>query len=1046
MNSKFLHKFSLFLLLVLLASTVAFAQDRRVTGKVIDESGPVPGVNVSIKGLPSNVSTNAEGVYTIQVKSDADVLVFSFIGYVRQQITVGNRARVDVTMVSENNTLNEVVVNVGYGTKKRANVLGAVASIKAEEIEDLPVANLGNALQNRVAGLGVSIASGKPGANTSLQIRNPTLFGASGSLGLTSDPLFVIDGLTVTKSDFDNLDASLVDQISFLKDASAAIYGAAGAKGVVLVTTKRGKPGKPRISYSSYFGTSTSTEKPNVLTAYEHAKMLNDGYELNNSANNLRFSQADLDLLKSKPNESWYDELWKPSNLMRHTINVSGGNDKVTFFAGGNYYNEDGNFGDVSIRKYGIRSGMDANITPELKASVSLNMDYATTDRNTLKNSGVDTEDLMTRALFLTPAWVPLTINGKPNNWANGPNPPGAWNPQALFDSGEYERNNNQGLSLNTSIEYKPKFLTGLTAKVQFGKFNRFGNAKQYFPSYTVYNFVRGGQNGLLYTNVPTTSPTSTIANSNRLSMGTTFSGSYQLVGSLAYAKKIKKHDFDILVLTEQTESSGDGYATYRDGQQIPGVDQFFAFNAATTTAQLDGAREAGKRSYLARLNYSYNDRYILEAVARYDGSANFPPDKRWGLFPSVGLGWRISEEPFFKDNVKFVSSLKLRANVGLVGDDRVQSYQYLARFTQTTGMLFGTAVTNGLDPNLYPNPEITWEKAFTQNYGIDASFLDNKLNFAMDVWHRHTYDGFDNYTVTGLPYTVGINSGLKNYGIQNSWGTEFSVGYRNKFNDNWGYSIDAIAGTGGNQLIQSYYSLSRLGTVTEYQDVPIGKSSNTYTSSNYGYIAKGILRTQSQVDALLANNPNYKIGGAKPQVGFMDYEDVNNDGVIDDNDITIMYDNVATKINFGFTLGVSYKTFKLSTNIAFAVGGYKFIDSEARKVPTTTQSAPAFWADHWTPENPNAKYPRADAPLAKENSTFWSVSGTVARVNNAVLSYSLPKKISEKFRIPEFRAYITGTNLFNIYNPYEYKDPNTSNFANYPTLRTISLGLNISM
>ncbi|TKC10114.1 TonB-dependent receptor [Pedobacter polaris] len=1046
MNLKFLQKISLSLLVMLLVSTSLFAQDRKVTGKVVDESGPIPGVNVSLKGIPSNVSTNADGVYTIQVKSDADVLVFSYIGFVRQQIVVGNRNKIDVTMISENNTLNEVVVNVGYGTKKRANVLGAVASIKAEDIEDLPVANLGAALQNRVAGLGVSIASGKPGANTSLQIRNPTLFGASGSLGLTSDPLFVIDGLTATKSDFDNLDASLVDNISFLKDASAAVYGAAGAKGVVLVTTKRGKPGKPRISYSSYFGTSTSTEKPNVLTAYEHAKMLNDGFELNNSPNNVRFSQADLDLLASKPNESWYDELWKSSHLMRHTINVSGGNDKVTFFAGGNYYDEDGNFGDVSIRKYGIRSGMDANITPELKASVSLNMDYATTDRNTLKNSGVDTEDLMTRALFLTPAWVPLKINGLPNNWANGPNPPGAWNPQALFDSGEYERNNNQGLSLNTSIEYRPKFISGLAAKVQFGKFNRFGNAKQYFPSYTVYNFVRGGQNGLLYTNVPTTSPTSTIANSNRLSMGTTFSGSYQLIGSLSYAKKIKKHDFDVLVLTEQIESSGDGYATYRDGQQIPGVDQFFAFNAATTTAQLDGAREAGKRSYLARLNYSYNDRYILEAVARYDGSANFPPDKRWGLFPSVGLGWRVSEEPFFKDNVKFVNSLKLRANVGLVGDDRVQSYQYLARFTQTTGMLFGTAVTNGLDPNLYPNPDITWEKAFTQNYGIDATFLDNKLNFAMDVWHRHTYDGFDNYTVTGLPYTVGISSGLKNYGIQNSWGTEFTVGYRDKINDNWGFSVDAIAGTSDNQLIQSYYSLSRLGLVTEYADAPIGKSSNKYTSSNYGYLAKGIIRTQAQVDAILANNPNYKIGGQKPQVGFMDFEDVNKDGVIDDNDITVMYENVATKINFGFTLGVSYKTFRLSTNVALAVGGRKFIDSEARKVPTTTQSAPSFWADHWTPTTPDAKYPRADAPLARENSTFWSVSGTVARVNNAQLSYSLPKKISEKYRIPEFRAYLIGTNLFNIYNPYDYKDPNTSSFANYPTLRTISLGLNISM
>lgn len=1047
MNSKILRKSSLSLLVLLLMSTILFAQDRKITGTVIDPEGaPMPGVNVARRGEPSNVSTNADGIYTIQVKSDQDVLIFSYIGFVRQQVNVGNRARIDIRLVADNTTLNEVVINVGYGTKKRANVLGAVASIKAEEFEDLPVANLGTALANRVAGLGVNVASGKPGANTTVTIRNPTLFGASGTLGLTSDPLFVIDGINVTKDDFDNLDASLVDNIAFLKDASAAVYGAAGAKGVVLVTTKRGKPGKPKINYSNYFGTSTATEKPKIMTAYEHAKMLNDGYELNNSANNLRFSQADLELLKSKPNESWFDELWSSAKLMRHTMNVSGGNDKITFFGGGNYYNEGGNFGDISVKKYGIRSGMDANITPNFKASISLNVDYSTDDRNTLKNSNGDTEDLMARALFLTPAWVPLMINGLPNNWANGPNPPGAWNPQALFDSGDYERSNAQGLSLNTSFEYKPNFLKGLTAKVQFGKFNRSSDSKQYFPSYTVYNFIRSGQNGLLYTNTPTTSPRSTIANSNRIAQGTGFSKSYQLIGSLAYAKKIKKHDFDVLILGEQTESSGDSYLTYRDGQQIPDVDQFFAFNAATTTIQLDGAREAGKRSYLGRFNYSYNDRYILEAVARYDGSANFPPSSRWGLFPSVGLGWRVSEEPFFKEHVKFVNSLKIRANVGLVGDDRVQSYQYLARFTQTTGMLFGSSVTNGLDPNIYPNPNISWEKAFTQNYGVDATFLNSKLTFAMDIWHRRTYDGFDNYSVVGLPFTVGIASGLRNYGIQNNWGSEFSVGYRGNINKNWGFSLDAIAGTNGNQLIESYYSLSRLGLVTEYADVPIGKSSNTYTSSNYGYLTKGILRTQADVDAVLLKNPNYKIGGAKPQVGFMDYQDTNNDGVIDDKDITVMFGNVATKVSFGFTVGFSYKTLRLSTNASLALGGKKFVDAEARKVPTTNQSAPSFWNDHWTPENPNAKYPRADAPLARENSDFWAVSGTIARINNMVLSYSLPKIISEKYKIPEFRAYVTGTNLFNLYNPYDYKDPNTNNFASYPTLRTISLGLNISL
>jgi TonB-linked SusC/RagA family outer membrane protein len=435
-----------------------------------------------------------------------------------------------------------------------------------------------------------------------------------------------------------------------------------------------------------------------------------------------------------------------------------------------------------------------------------------------------------------------------------------------------------------------------------------------------------------------------------------------------------------------------------------------------------------------------------MEFVGRYDGSANFPPGNRWGFFPSLGLGWKISEENFFRKNISFINSLKVRANVGLVGEDRVQSYQYLARFTQTTGMLFGTSITNGLDPNIYPNPDITWEKARTQNFGLDATFLNNKFNFSMDIWNRHTYDGFDDLVSVSLPYTVGISAGLKNYGIQNSWGTEFSLGYKGAINKDWKFNLELNWGTSDNQIIRSYYSPSKLGGITEYSDIMIGKSSSKYSSSNYGYISQGILRTQDDVDALLAKNPNYKIGGVKPQVGFMNFEDINKDGLIDDKDIVPMFDNIASKIGFGFNIGISYKTFRLSTNIGLSVGGKKFFDTEARKVPTTNQSAPDFWKDHWTPENPNAKYPRADAPLAKENSTFWAVDGTICRINNMSLSYSMPKRIASKYRIPELKAFVSGTNLWNIINPFKYKDPSTNSFASYPTLRTISLGLNVTL
>ncbi|HSC39170.1 MAG TPA: TonB-dependent receptor plug domain-containing protein, partial [Chitinophagaceae bacterium] len=402
--------------------------------------------------------------------------------------------------------------------------------------------------------------------------------------GLTQDPLYVIDGITVAKDQFDNLDASLVESITFLKDASAAVYGASGDKGVILVTTKRGKPGKAIISYSGYYGNTTATVKPKLLSAYDHAKMLNDGYDLNGTGNGSRFSQADLNFLQTNPYKSWYDEIWKPSHLMRHTVSVSGGTDKITFFAGASYYDEDGNFGGISIKKYNIRSGIDAKISPSVTATISVSTDYSKDFRNTQKSSSTETEDVMMRSLFQTPKWVPLTIRGLPTNWSQASI--NTFNPIGLFNSGDYETSQGQNLTLNASINYRPAFVKGLTFRVQYGKINNSGDSKQYFPSYNVYNFVRTGQNGLLYSDsLPATgSVTTKVANTDRLAQGTNYDKSYQLIASAEYARRFGKHDIDFLAMAEQRESESNSYLTYRDGQQIPGIDQMFAFNAANTT------------------------------------------------------------------------------------------------------------------------------------------------------------------------------------------------------------------------------------------------------------------------------------------------------------------------------------------------------------------------------------------------------------------------------------------------------------------------------
>jgi hypothetical protein len=384
-----------------------------------------------------------------------------------------------------------------------------------------------------------------------------------------------------------------------------------------------------------------------------------------------------------------------------------------------------------------------------------------------------------------------------------------------------------------------------------------------------------------------------------------------------------------------------------------------------------------------------------------------------------------------------------------LVGEDRVANKTYVNRFSQTQGYLFGSSnvFTNGLDPNLYPNPDATWEKARTFNVGFDAAVLRNKINISADFYQRYIYDGFNQLDATLLPITTGLPSAVKNYGQQLSWGAEFSVGYRNKFGKDWGFNTDVNFGWSNSQILQQYYNASTFGLYgSNAFNNPIGKDPRKFNGNNFGYIATGIIRSQADVDAILAKNPNYTIGGQKPQIGFMDFEDVNGDGKIDDNDITTMFDRTTSIIGFGITFGVTYKDFKLQTNMNLSIGGKRFYDSEARKAPTTTQNAPIFWNDTYSLDNPNGKYPRVDAPLARENSTFWAVNGTQSRINNMVLSYTMPKRISAKYKIPDCKIMVSGTNLWNIANPLKYKDPYTGNFASYPTLRTITVGLNVSL
>ena len=1048
MNSKLLRTLKGVVVLSLLFCASSYAQVKKITGKVTDGSdgGPMPGVNVSIKGKPSNVATNVDGMYTIQADPATDALVFSYVGYKRQTITLAGKATLNVALVSDKSDLDEVIV-IGYGAKKKSEILGAVSTIKAAELEDIPAPNIAAALRNRIAGVGVTANSGRPGASISINIRNAR----TNPAGLTgTEPLYVIDGIIVDKEQFDALDPALVEDISILKDATAAIYGATGAKGVVLVTTKKGKAGKTTLTYNGYSGITDASRTPNTLSAYEHALLLNETYDAKqNVAATEYFSDADLELLKNSQIKSWYDELWQSSITQRHNLSLSGGGDRMTFFAGGNYQNENANYAGMSLDRFGFRSGMTAEIVPGLKADVNFNVNYNIRES---KNELEATDQNFFQTMVKTPKWTPLMIDGLPITLGAG----NVRNPIAFINSGYYQRNRGTSYQINAALNYSPTFLKGFVARLQFAQTGSNAHNKTYSPPYKLWNFKRTGNNNLLYSNELDITPTSngsvdgvSMANS-RLTNQHNSGSSYQGILTLNYAQTFGKHSVNLMAGADRSEGGDQSSRFYYNGQQISNIDEVWAFDQTTFTAQGITQSENIKQSFLSRVGYDFNKRYFVDGVARYDASTRFAADQVWGLSYSLGAGWMVSEEPFFKNNVKFINSLRLKLNYGVTGDDRAgdlnkrlwqESY---AVDLANRGYIYGENTNASLNPSRYPNPFITWEKAETWNLGLELSMFDNKLDFDVQAFHRRNYDQFDAFESSAVPMYAGFTPPAFNYAETMTDGLEFTIGYRGNLTPELRFNASINMA-----VSSSYQSKGMLNPFQLFENSPedwqywVGTNSNVYNTGNFGLVAKGMLKTQADVDALLAQYPNYTSFGQVPQRGWLYYEDSNGDGIINERDFVPMYRH-PSPIGTGITLGFGYKSFNLSTNLAANIGGKVFYDSQSMKAPTKTENVDLFWKDHWTVDNPDGFFPRTDDPSLGKTSTFWAVSGTMIRVNNMTLSYTVPPRFLKVLGLTNTRIMATGNNLWTLVNPLPYKDPYTSSVLSYPTLRTISLGLNL--
>jgi TonB-linked SusC/RagA family outer membrane protein len=1053
-NKKFL-----ILLSALMMSLSLMAQDKiSISGVVTDDRGePIIGANITVLGSTFAAMTDVDGKFTVKGPEGSDLKI-SCIGYNQKTVKSGT-AYLKVILSEDSHQLKEAVA-IGYGTVKRENLLGAVSSISAQDIEDIPAGNLSQTLVGKLAAVSISQTTGRPGATTPLTIRT------SGSFSTGSDkPIFVIDGIIREQDAFDMLDPKDVENISILKDAAAAVYGSRGAGGAVVVTLKKGAEGKAKISYSGQYGFTQPTSFPTMLSAYDQATLINESLKYNSSggirdyaSNTASYTPDELEAFKGM-DYNWLDAAWKNSNQYRHNMSISGGSNKVRYYTGGSIWKETGNFANIEVNKFSLRSSLEADVSTSVKLGLELSLSNKKTHYPYLVGDNEENMNGFYKQLLCTPRWFPYEIDGRYQ--INAVNT--AQNPLGLLNSDSYKSSDNKTTSINASMQYQPQWLKGLTASVRFGYDSGNGASRQYVSPYEIWSYYTTGTHGHI---VDVNSPHEmTIANrsNQRLNLTYDVSGGYQLNAGLNYNRTWGKHTLAAMLNYEQSESNGNGSTIRAINQQIPGLERIEAFQTVDLTSS--SISNSGRLGLIGRINYDYNQKYLLEATFREEASVKFDAGHRMGFFPSVALGWRISEEPFFKDNVYFMDYLKLRGSAGLLGQDNgVGTYEYLYSYNLASAAYFGTStdanLANGLSPknNGLVTIGTSWEKTQSYNIGIDTKFLQGKFDFSIDSYYRHTWDIFDKMSVTftDIVGTLGSNIPLINFGIQNSWGTDIEMGYNGKISNDANYSIKANFSWGDNVCVKRNQDTKWANTYAWY----VGQSSNR---GEYGYKTSGIFRTQEQVDAYMVEHPGMTYNDSYvPAVGMLIFQDVARpgnaaegepyyvnepDGKVNEYDIVPLFKKSGTPYAIGMSFGASYKSLRADLTLTGGFGGNEIMNKVERVGPSATVNVPDYWKDSWTAETPNATFPSvAYNGLNELPSSFWVRSSTLIRVRDLNVSYVVPKNFTAKLGISSLRVFLTGTNLFTIWSDYGFKDPNLARYYDYPILRSFNLGVNLSL
>ncbi|WP_343704688.1 TonB-dependent receptor [Chitinophaga sp.] len=1034
------------LLCLLLLPGMLFAQaPRTVKGLVTDQDGgaPLPGVSVKVNGTNRGAQTDAEGRFSISAKP-GDVLDFTFIGYEKRSVTVGNQASLQVFMKSTTTGMNEVVV-IGYGTVAKKDLTGSVSKVNIDDMAKAPVMSFDEALAGRVAGVQVTSSEGQPGSKMNIVIR--------GANSLTQDnaPLYVIDGFPIEDPETASINPDDIASIDILKDASAtAIYGARGANGVIVITTKKGKAGKPVVTYSGTYGVSKVLKTMEMMDPYEFVQYQ---YARNPTAATEAYLKdgRTLDYYKTAKGYDWQDQIFRTAPMTTHNISLRGGNSQTLYSISGSVANQEGIIINSAFRRYQGRVTVDQTVSEKVKAGVSVN--YSNTNQTGASPSANASQS--TNYLLFS-VWGYRPITGSNIDLSEGLDDPDLndvadyrINP-VISSKNELRLQGIKNIMANAYIDYK--ITKDLLLKVTGGINNQVGRSDAFFSSLTrngtpvIPTNTRGVNGSVSYTEA------NSWVNENTLSYRKTFN-------------KVHKLDAVAGVTMQGGNRARYGFAV----QQVPneelaldGLDEGIPYQAYASNGNYTLS------SFLGRVNYSYKSKYLLTASFRADGSSKFAPQNRWSYFPSGAFAWRLSSEDFMKP-LKFVSDAKLRASYGVTGNNRVGNFDYLPSLTLpiNASYSFNNATPNkGVIPGTLGNANLKWENTEQVDLGLDLNLFRNRIEFTADLYRKTTYDLL---LQANVPYTTGYQTVFKNIGKVRNEGIEFSLGTENIRTKHFSWNSSFNISFNRTRVLALAEGEEALLTPMEWDSgykgalyiARMGQS----TSLFYGYIWDG-LYTYDDFDqpspntyVLKKDRPTNTDTRDQIQPGHNKFRDINGDGVVNNEDMTVIGRGLPIHTG-GFSNNFSYKGFSLNVFFQWSYGNdimnanrLMFEENVGNRNNLNQYKS---YVNRWSHDNPTSNIP------VSRGQTMYGIyssrvveDGSYLRLKTLSLAYSLPAKYLRPLKISNLAVSVQAQNLITWSN-YSGMDPEVSvrhtalsagfDYSAYPRARTVTFGLKATL